>query len=186
MAAKKAFAGIAALFLMATAGAVAATAQDGGGQINGMKLSGNEPIQIESDRLEVLDKEHKAIFSGNVLVVQGTSLIKAGRMTVYYVAGQTSTAGAGAIDHLEVDDTVYLKSNDQVVTGDRGTFDMKTEIFTMTGKEVVLTQGESVLVGCKLVANMGAGTAKLEGCGTSSSGSGRVKVLLKPGEQKTQ
>lgn len=183
MAARQTLASIGALLVMAAG--IAGAAAQGTNEVTGMKLSGDQPIQIESDRLEVLDKESKAIFSGNVMVVQGTSLIKAGRMVVFYVAGQTSTAGAGAIDHLEVSETVYLKSNDQVVTGDRGTFDMKTEVFTMTGKEVVLTQGENVLVGCKLVANMGAGTAKLEGCGGSSGGSGRVKVLIKPGEQQT-
>lgn len=148
----------------------------------GLKMSGNEPIQIESDKLEVREQEHLAIFSGNVSVVQGATLLKAGKLTVYYVPESGSaTAGDAAIDRLEVDGTVYVKSEDQIATGDRGTFDMKTEMLTLTGKEVVLTQGKNVLVGCKLTVFMKTNQANFEGC----PGGGRVKTLLsKPAESK--
>jgi lipopolysaccharide export system protein LptA len=71
---------------------------------------------------------------------------------------------------------------------------MKTSIFTLTGKQVVLTQGESVLVGCKLVANTKAGTAKVDGCpqtttviaGEKKETGGRIKMILKSGPQTTQ
>ena len=68
-------------------------------------MSGDEPIQIESDKLEVREKENMAIFSGNVSVVQGPTLLKAGKLTVFYVKGTdgSATAGTSAIDHLEVD-----------------------------------------------------------------------------------
>ena len=145
-------------------------------RFSGLKMSGNEPIQIESDKLEVFDKESKAIFSGNVSVVQGPTLLKAGKLTVYYVQGTGSaTTGSAAIDHLEVDETVYVKSDDQVATGDKGTFDMKTEILVLTGKQVVLSQGPNVLTGCTLTVNMKTGQAQVDGCGGS-----RVKTLLKP------
>ena len=54
------------------------------GRLSGLKMSGDEPIQIESDQLEVREKENIAIFSGNVSVVQGPTLLKAGKLTVYY------------------------------------------------------------------------------------------------------
>ena len=159
-------------------------AQQASGPMSGIKLSGDEPIQIESDRLEVRDKESMAIFSGNVSVVQGTTLLKSGKMTVHYAAGGTGGAATGStdIDRIEVDGKVYLKSDTQIATGDRGTFDMKTEIFVLTGKEVVLSEGENVLVGCKLTADMKSGRAEVEGC-PGADGGGRVKMLLKPGSQ---
>jgi lipopolysaccharide export system protein LptA len=168
-----------------------AQAQESSMPMSGLQLSSDEPIQIESDRLEVRDKENLAIFTGNVSVVQGESLLKAGRMIVYYMNNGSAAAGTTAIDHLEFSETVYLQSEDQVATGDAGTFDMKTSIFVLTGKQVVLTQGESVLVGCKLVANTKAGTAKVDGCpeeaagqtGSNSGGSGRIKMILKSGQQ---
>ena len=147
-------------------------------RMSGLKMSGDQPIQIESDRLEVREKESVAVFSGNVSVVQGPTLLKAGKLTVYYASGTGSaTTGSAAIERLEVDGKVYVKSEDQVATGDRGTFNMKTEILVLSGKEVVLSQGTNVLVGCKLTIDMKTGEANVEGCG------GRVKGLFQPGSQ---
>jgi lipopolysaccharide export system protein LptA len=171
-----------ALFTAAiVAVAAPALAQDGGSRLTGLKLSGNEPIQIESDRLEVRESENKAIFTGNVSVVQGPTLLKSGRMTVYYKQGEGSAAtGSANIDRLEVEGKVYVKSEKQVATGDRGAFDMASEVLTLTGKEVVLSEGQNVIVGCKLTVQMRTGQARLDGCG---NGSGRVKMLLQPNSQ---
>nr|WP_250157221.1 LptA/OstA family protein [Tianweitania aestuarii] len=163
-----------------------------------LNLSNDQPIQIESDKLEVRDNDRQAIFTGNVSVVQGETLMKAGKMTVYYVGqamardGQQkpaetqpaagATPGSADIERIEVDGKVYVKSESQVATGDRATFDMKSEVLTLTGKEVVLTEGENVIVGCRLNVQMKTGQAQLDGCGGTQSG-GRVKMLLQPGSQ---
>ena len=74
------------------------------------------------------EAESIAIFSGDVSVVQGPTLLKAGKMTVYYAKdGGSATTGSANIDRLEVDGKVYVKSETQVATGDKGTFDMKTK-----------------------------------------------------------
>jgi lipopolysaccharide export system protein LptA len=154
-------------------------------RLSGLKLSGKDPIQIESDKLEVRDAEKVAIFSGNVSVVQGQTLLKAGKMTVYYAddgAGGSATTGSANIDRLEVENKIYVKSGTQVATGDKGVFDMRTEILTLTGKEVVLSEGANVLVGCKLTADMGTGEAQVEGCADGGkAGSGRVQMSITPG-----
>ncbi len=49
-----------------------------------MKLSKDQPIQIQSDQLEIKDEEKKAYFTGNVEVVQGTTTMKSAKMTVLY------------------------------------------------------------------------------------------------------
>ncbi|RVC21361.1 LptA/OstA family protein, partial [Mesorhizobium sp. M7A.F.Ca.CA.004.04.2.1] len=59
---------------------------------SGLKLSGDKPIQIESDKLEVRQADSVAIFTGNVSVVQGPTLMKAGKMTVYYVKDPNAAA----------------------------------------------------------------------------------------------
>jgi lipopolysaccharide export system protein LptA len=171
----------AALFVLWAASAAAQSAAPNAaktGGFGGLKMSGNEPIQIESDKLEVHDKESMAIFSGNVAVVQGTTVLKAGKLTVFYVPGSdVASSGSSSIDHLLIEDTVYMKSQDQIATGDRGTFDMKSEMLVLTGEKVVLTQGENVLVGCKLTVNMKTNQASFEGCAKSG---GRVSTLLNP------
>lgn len=153
-------------------------------QLSGLKLSGDKPIQIESDKLEVRQADNVAVFSGNVNVVQGPTLLKAGKMTVYYVkdpkaASSTEAAGAAMtgsanIDRLEVADKVYIKSDNQVATGDRGTFDMKSQVLVLSGEKVVLSQGDNVLVGCKLTVQMKSGLAQVDACG------GRVMMSITP------
>jgi lipopolysaccharide export system protein LptA len=148
----------------------------------GIKLDGDQPIQIESDKLEVREQENKAIFTGNVSVVQGTTLMKAGIMTVFYAAnsggGGTAAAGSQQIDRLEVANKVYIKSDNQVATGDEGTFDVKTNTFTLKGKEVVLTDGGNVAQGCSLTVNTATGRSQLDGCGNKPTD--RVKVQITP------
>ena len=151
----------------------------------GLKMSGDEPIQIESDKLEVRESENIAIFSGNVRVTQGPTLLKSGKMTVYYAKDSGSAAtGSANIDRLEVDGKVYVKSDKQVATGDRGTFDMKTEVLVLSGKEVVLSEGPNVLVGCKLTVQMKTGEAQVDGCKEGGSGTGRVMMSITPGSQQ--
>jgi lipopolysaccharide export system protein LptA len=179
-------------FLLAAAVALLSTApvaaQQTKSSFEGLKLSGDQPIEIESDKLEVRDTDGVAIFTGNVNVVQGPTLMKAGRMKVYYARTEGAAAnasagpGSGKIDKIEVDEKVYVKSTTQVATADRATFDMGTEILVMTGKEVVLTDGPNVIVGCRLTVRMGTGEATLDGCGAGGQQDkgGRVKMLLQP------
>lgn len=175
--------GAAFLFALAVAGGAHAAAAD---RSTGLKLTGDKPIQIESDKLEIKEKENTAIFTGNVAVTQGDTLMKSGRMVVLYAKGEGSAAtGSAAIDRIEADGKVYLKSATQVATGDAGVFDMKSEVFVLTGKEVVLSEGENVIVGCKLTVQMKTGKAQLDGCGGNSGSSGRIKMLISPNSAKT-
>lgn len=170
------------LALALTLLAPAALAQDNG-RMTGLKLDGDKPIQIESDHLEVRENDGIAIFTGNVAVVQGPMLMRSGKMTVYYDKQSGSAAtGSADIDRLIVENKVYVKSEGQVATADQGSFDMKSELLVLSGKEVVLSEGDNVIVGCKLTVQMASGLAHLEGCG-GASGGGRVKMLLKPGSQ---
>ena len=146
------------MLILGSGGALAQTEAES--RITGLRLNGNEPIEIESDKLEVLENENKAIFTGNVNVTQGPTLLKSGAMTVYYATdGGSAATGSSSIERLEVDGKVYVKSDRQVATGDRGVFDMKTEVLVLSGNEVVLSEGNNVLRGCKLTVQMKAAQA---------------------------
>lgn len=171
------FAACGALALAALLSAPALAQQTATGRLQGLSINNGEPIQIESDKLEVLDAEHKANFLGNVMVKQGTTVMKAAKMVVFYAQDGTgsSATGSGNIDRMEVSGGVYIKSNDQVATGDQGTFDMNTEIVTLSGKQVVLSQGKTALMGCTLTVEMKSGKAEVSAC----SG-GKVQMVIDP------
>ena len=56
---------------------------------------------------------------------------------------------------------------------------MKTEVLVLSGKEVVLSEGNNILKGCKLTVDMKTGQANVDACG------GRVIALFEPGTQGT-
>ncbi|MCM2455825.1 hypothetical protein HGO37_10550 [Rhizobium sp. CG4] len=158
-----------------------ASAQNTTSQMEGLKLSNDQPIAIESDQLEIQDQERKAYFTGNVKVVQGTTTLKAGKMTVLYKGeGSSLTSGNADIEKIFVDNTVYLNSGTQEATADHGEFDMAAQTFILSGKQVVLSEGKNVFTGCKLTVFMNTGQAKLDSCG------GPVRILLDPKSQKKQ
>ncbi len=161
--------------LMVAAPSGASLAQNNKDQLTGLKLSNDQPIQIESDRLDVREAESVAEFTGNVKVVQGPTLLKAGKMIVYYVKGDGGSAatGSAAIDHLVVSGKVYVQSETQVATGDDATFDMKSQVLVLSGSKVVLSEGENIAVGCKLTVQMKNGQAHLESCNK-----GRVSIVI--------
>lgn len=166
-------------------GVPAAFAQDTTSKMPGIKLSGDQPIQIDSDKLEVDETVGTALFTGNVSVAQGTTLMKSSEMKVFYKKETGSaTTGSAAIDRLEATGKIYVKSDNQVATGDRGTYDMGTETLVLSGDKVVLSEGDNVAVGCKLTVFTKTGEAKLESC--KGSKTGRVSIVVSPKNAQNQ
>lgn len=155
-----------------------AHAQDVNSNIGGLALSKDQPIQIESDQLDVNDSKAEATFTGNVKVVQGETLLRASRMVVHYTQGSSVTSGAADFEKINVSGTVLLKSGTQTATADEGTIDMLADTLVLSGEEVVLSEGDNVFVGCKLTVQMTSGNARLDSCGR------RVILQLDPKSQK--
>jgi lipopolysaccharide export system protein LptA len=148
-----------------------------------------KPIDIESDRLEVDDKTHIAIFIGNVSATQGDNNLKAPRLEVTYENASQSNApdkGAqapkpahpakapaqqnAAADPLSSGQIKFIHAlggkvvftsvkDEQEATGDDGIYDVKGQLITMTGKEVILTQKKNKVKGKKLVIDLATGKA---------------------------
>jgi len=168
------------LSLFASTSASPVAAQETKSKMKGLELSNDEPIQIESDKLEIKDPESKAIFTGNVKVVQGTTTLQAGNMVVYYKKGGGAISSGNAdIDRIEVDKKVFLQSGTQQATADSGEFNLTAQTLVLKGKQVVLSEGKNVFTGCQLNVQMDTGEAQLEACG------GRVQIQLDPKSQKT-
>lgn len=177
----------------------------GGGMVSGytegthlgISLSNDkEPVELHADSLEIRDKEGIALFKGDVSVVQGERLLRAEKLIVYYdkthkgadrnkenaTVSSVSLFGSSGIQKMEALGTVYIKIATQVATGDRGVFDGKSKMMSLTGNHVVLTDGDNVATGCKLTANMESGKAFLEGCETTKK-KGRVSIIFKQNQQ---
>ncbi|MCO6176752.1 MULTISPECIES: LptA/OstA family protein [Ciceribacter] len=172
-------AGLLIAFGMSTVGSAPAWAQATKSNLDGLKLSNDKPIQIESDELQIREQEKVALFNGNVKVVQGTTVLQSGNMTVHYRGDSASvTSGNADIQKIDVTNKVFLSSGTQQATAESGYFDMDRQVFVLEGDRVVLSEGQNVFVGCKLTVQMNTGEAKLDSCG------GRVQIQLDPKSQK--
>jgi lipopolysaccharide export system protein LptA len=176
----------------------------------GLTQSSKDPIDIESDFLVVHDQQKYATFKGNVKAVQGTTTLRAVQLDVHYVGGgdqlatgQTKTAaesgaggetGAGAkpagggnnpgaqITKIEAKgDVIITSGQDQTTTSDWALYDVPSQLVTVGGN-VVLTQGQNVLKGDRLVIDLKTGESRFENPGTTTAG-GRIRALFVPKAQ---
>lgn len=174
-----------ALTLWACVGEAMAQTQGAGNVPNalqGFSQNRDQPVRITSNTLEVQDKEKTALFSGNVVVVQGDTTMKSPELLVFYEGSAAPTDGQPAsnsqIKRIEAKGGVLVQTKDQTATGDQGIFEMKSNTVVMTGKPVVLTQGPNVVKGQKLTVNLVTGVSRIEG--------GRVESLIVPGSVKNE
>lgn len=171
----------AAAFLVATPAAFAADVGIG-------KKSG-EPIEINSDSLEVLQNESRAIFSGHVVAVQGQMRLKSDKMIVHYRKAEEqkggSAEGKSAIDKIEVQGNVFLSSPEETASGASGTYDVTREEVVLINN-VVVTRGQNVLKGDRLTYNLGTGKSVISSAGaTQETGKKqRVRALFVPGSEE--
>ncbi len=163
-------------FLAATLAVGIAGAQTFGGAFDGMSNS-KEPIQIEADKLEVDDNAGTAVFSGNVAVNQGSTLLKTDRLRVVYSRDSNGQAGPGGnVKQIEATGRVAVRSNDQVATAEKATVNMQTQIASLSGN-VSVSQGSNIITGCIVTINMKTNNIDVKPCQNNQTG-GRVKVLI--------
>lgn len=172
----------------------------------GLSESSDEPIDIESDVLVVHDSKKYATFKGNVKAVQGTTTLRASELDVHYVGGRdelgapgsgpkaentraappaAGASGGGAdstrITKIEAKgDVVITSEDDQTTTSDWALYDVPTQMVTVGGN-VVLTQGQNVLKGDRLVIDLKTGESRFENTGNTTAG-GRIRALFMPKE----
>jgi lipopolysaccharide export system protein LptA len=200
----RAFAGVVALccaFLIAPS----AMAQTMTNAFGGLSESSSDPIDIESDLLVVHDKEKYATFRGNVKAVQGSTTLRAKELNVHYVGDSLASGGKkeggeeappakvadakgggeaakgeqAQISKIEAKGEVVITSDkDQTTTSDWALYDVPAQLVTVGGN-VVLTQGQNVLKGDRLVIDLKTGESRFENTGNEAAG-GRIRALFMP------
>jgi lipopolysaccharide export system protein LptA len=191
---------LAVIFLLATLNAQAAANKPTQGSPLLPGGNSKEPISIEADKLVYFDKEQKAIYSGNVVAIQGDTRLTCSIMTVHMTktaaagapAAGASVAGAPAVkvadaapapsaesssvSHLDCAGPVTVLSKTQTATGDSAVYDKPQNKIWIFG-HVTLSDKGNVTKGDKLTYDLTSGQATVDIGGTS----GRVKGLFLPG-----
>ncbi len=91
----------------------------------------NAPVDVTSDRIEVQDRADRAVFSGNVHVVQADMTLDTQRLTVAYSGGQG--ANGLQINRLDAAGGVVVHSPSETAKGDFGIYDLDRKLITLIG-----------------------------------------------------
>lgn len=133
-----------------------------------LKADSKKPIDITSDALEVQQEKQLAIFTGNVVAVQGNMRLTSQVMTVHYRSGgENAGEGEQGISRIEVEGDVFLKTVDESARGKSGVYDVENERLTLNG-DVVLTRGENIVKGDALQYDIATGRSRILGAGVTA------------------
>jgi lipopolysaccharide export system protein LptA len=131
-------------------------------------------VDIESDQMEILDEQKKAIFKGKVKAVRGKVTLNCDTLVVTY----TETPDAQGekktdVTFLDAEGNVVIISSSQTVTGKTAHMDVKTNKLTVKGG-VKVVQGKTVMNGQQLFVDLNTNRSEMTG--------GRVKGSFVPGQ----
>ena len=142
------------------------------------------PIEIVADEMEWFNTERIAIARGNADAVQGRYLLHADVLTAHLSEGAEGTKEK--IRLIEADGNVRLSTPTETATGETGLYDVENQKAVLEGG-VVLTQGENVMRGARLVMDLATGRSTLEGGRptttiqqSETTSDGRVRARFEP------
>src|SRR5262249_23431405 len=164
-----------------------APASGAGDIFTGFQANSKDPIQVDAKTLETYEegKQRISIFTGNVIVTRGPTVMKATSMKLF-----SAPSGAkdppdkrpktgGGFTRIEATGPVLVTSGDSSITGANAVVDMKAQLITLTGN-VVLTRGKDVATGDKLTVDMRTGRARIE-----QTPGKAIRVLISPDTAQT-
>ncbi len=103
----------------------------------------SEPIEVNADRNEASLKQQMLVYSGNVIVKQGTLLIKADKLTVDRSAGEGKevfiAVGRPAMYSQVLDGDKPIQASAEEIR-----YAMATRVLTLTGKAEITQSGSLV------------------------------------------
>ncbi len=190
-----AVAGLALPLTVSTDAAAQAQRGNRGGSdpFGGFGGNSKEPIRIDANKLEVFDKEQKAVYSGDVVAVRGTAVTRSSVMTIFYESkrggqgedgkreAQNASAATqdGALKRIEFKGPVTVVNGTQTLKADSMVYDAVTKIVTLRGNATV-ADGRNIQRGELMTYNTETGVANITGAASSG---GRVQGVFTPGSE---
>ncbi len=154
--------------------------------LQGFSQNRDQPIKIQAASFEVREKEKTATFSGDVQVLQGDTEMRCKSLVVLYddeptahgpKATEPGSGGQRQIRRIEAKGGVTVVQKDQNASGDTAIFRMHENTVTLTGN-VIVTRGQDVLRGQRLVVDLTSGITKMD--------QGRVEGLFQSSSRNAE
>jgi lipopolysaccharide export system protein LptA len=173
----------AGFLMISTAGVLAQTARPNPfGNFGG---NSKEPIRIDANKLEVFDKENKAIYSGDVIAVRGATTTRATTMIIFYESrkegsavprNQAAAGQDGNLKRIELKGPVSVVNGTQTATANEMIYDAAKKEVTLKGNAIV-ADGPNIQRGELMVYNTDSSVVSIVTPG------GRVQGIFTPSSQ---
>lgn len=122
----------------------------------GLKTDTSEPVKVTADQLSVNQTDGKAVFSGNVVVTQGTMTLEAASVQIEYGPDKKTIA------RLLAEGGVKLAAGTDAASSQKAEYAPETGNLLMTG-DVLMTQGAAAISGQKLTLSLKTGLGTMDG-----------------------
>lgn len=133
--------------------------------LGGIAVDTTSAVEVTADSLAVDQDSGKALFEGEVLIVQGDLRLSADQVEVLY------NAEASEISRLLATGNVLFVTSEEAAEAQTADYDVASGLLVMTG-DVLLTQGGSAIAANAMTINVTDGTAQMDG---------RVRTVLQQG-----
>jgi len=125
------------------------------------------PIDFGATNIELQDKAHRTILSGDVVVKQAEMTLSAARMTINY-RGELANGATPEAERIDAAGSVVVTRPDQSARGQFAVYDLNKRVITMLGA-VTLIQGGNTVNGGRLTINLDSGRAVIDGSSVGTS-----------------
>ena len=124
--------------------------------LDGFSADAPAPVEIASESLPVNRDTGSAVFTGDVVIAQGTLRLSADSVEVIYLEA------SGDISRLLAVGLVIFVTDTDAAQSDRAEYNLTDRRLVMTGN-VLLTQGASTIASERMTVNLDTGEAQLDG-----------------------
>ncbi|KAA9006937.1 lipopolysaccharide transport periplasmic protein LptA [Histidinibacterium aquaticum] len=124
--------------------------------LGGLSAEPDAPVEVTADTLNVDRDSGTAVFTGNVVVGQGSLRLAAAEVEVVY------DEETGDIARFAASGGVTLVTETEEAEAEEATYDLTTGELSLSG-DVLLTQGQSALSAETMTVNVETGMAQMQG-----------------------
>jgi lipopolysaccharide export system protein LptA len=150
-------AALACLLLLTTAPALA------------QRFDSSAPIDVDAGRIDIADDANEALFSGAVVIRQGSLTLNADRVRITYTK---DSAGIPQVQRLDALGNVRLRQDNMRASANCGIYDVNGRLVTLLGN-VKMDRGNDHLEGARVVWNLNTRTSSFD-ARTAVNPGGRV------------
>jgi lipopolysaccharide export system protein LptA len=144
------------------------------------KSGSDAPIMMGADTAVDNQADRTRTLDGRVEIIQDDARMRADHVVITYLPGQTDNS-SGPIDTIVATGNVYYIRPDATMKGDKAVYTKSDDTMVVTG-DVVLTQGQSVMTGNRLVSQVGKHITTLD-ANPVNGAPGRVHAVIYPNDK---